>query len=416
MRQLTGLKVVAHVIMSSALLWASGVDATAADAASGTGWSLSDKGVLTVGKDYKWTYGEEECEDGWRNVLTKIKDVVIEDGQTWLGSCAFKGCTELTGISIPGSVRQIAMDSFSGCAKLTSIVVPGKVTKIESRAFYACSSLASVTLPESVTEIWWFAFQNCTSLTDISLPSGITKIGGCAFSGCTSLKSIDIPAGVATISHSAFQGCSGLDRVILHEGTTTIGDYAFADCKNLASIAIPKSVTTIGDNSFEECDALKSINLPEGITKVDDYTFRGCDNLASVIIPKSVTAIGDHAFESCSGLKSVTSLATMPPSLGGYAFTGVNCPLIVPAGTVSAYESSEWAHYFSFIHPSGTNSASVVTDNMRVSVSGGVITVGGHPAKEAYDLTGRKAMRGTASGRGVYIVHTPCGSKKAVLK
>lgn len=41
-------------LLSAALCLAPVGAAVAGDAASGTGWSLSDDGVLTVGADYAW--------------------------------------------------------------------------------------------------------------------------------------------------------------------------------------------------------------------------------------------------------------------------------------------------------------------------------------------------------------------------
>ena len=56
-------------------------------------------------------------------VLTKYKgpggDVVIPDGVTKIGDCAFFACQNLTNAYIPDSVTKIGESAFAFCKKLT---------------------------------------------------------------------------------------------------------------------------------------------------------------------------------------------------------------------------------------------------------------------------------------------------------
>ncbi len=64
------------------------------------------------------------------------------------------------------------------------------MTKIEDRSFGGCSTLTSITIPESVKEIGKEAFSGCSSLTTISIPESVSEIKGSAFHGCSNLQEI----------------------------------------------------------------------------------------------------------------------------------------------------------------------------------------------------------------------------------
>ena len=65
------------------------------------------------------------------------------------------------------SVTSIERFTFSGCSRLTSVIIPNSVKSIGDRAFWSCTGLTSVTIPNSVTSIGEVAFYNCSGLTDI---------------------------------------------------------------------------------------------------------------------------------------------------------------------------------------------------------------------------------------------------------
>ena len=120
--------------------------------------------------------------------------IVFDDNVKRIGSLAFKGCTNLTSISIPEGVTKIMDSSFANCTSLTSITIPYGVTDINGTAFCECTNLTSIIIPNSVVRIGDGAFSGCKSLTSITLPcpaSYVTiSLGERAFCGCTSLASI----------------------------------------------------------------------------------------------------------------------------------------------------------------------------------------------------------------------------------
>ena len=143
----------------------------------------------------------------------------------------------------------------------TKIAIPSeidgyKVLSIGESAFDGCSSLTSVTIPDSVKSIRDDAFCKCISLISLTIPDSVTRIGKGAFDGCKSLTSVTIPDSVKSIGDEAFDDCESLKSVIISDSVTSIGEYAFDHCKSLTSITIPNSVTSIGYNAFSGCDNL----------------------------------------------------------------------------------------------------------------------------------------------------------------
>ena len=99
-------------------------------------WKLTDEGVLTITgtgkmKDWKYNYSP------WY-AYKSVKQVIIGDGVTTIGSSAFSGCSSLTSLTIPNSVTDIGSSAFSGCSSLTSVTIGNSVTEIGYYAFSGC--------------------------------------------------------------------------------------------------------------------------------------------------------------------------------------------------------------------------------------------------------------------------------------
>ena len=306
--------------------------------------------------------------DRWANPLyyahhlflngTEVKDLVIPNSVTSIGSSAFIYCSGLTSVTIPNSVTSIGSSAFNSCSGLTSVTIPNSVTSIGVRAFYDCSGLTSVTIGNSVTSIGGEAFFNCSGLTSITIPNSVTSIGSSAFIYCSGLTSVHItdlaawcnitfgisnanplyyahhlflngtevkdlviPNSVTSIGNYAFEYCSGLTSVTIPNSVTSIGEHAFSRCGGLTGeLVIPNSVTSIGNSAFEYCRGLTSITIPNSVTSIGNWAFGYCSGLTGeLVIPNSVTSIGNNAFYGCSGLTSVT-IGNSVTSIGNWAF------------------------------------------------------------------------------------------------
>lgn len=76
---------------------------------------------------------------------------------------AFRG-SEVTNVTIPGTVREIETHAFSGCDKLETLTIAEGVEVIDGYAFSNCERLCLVTLPDSIREINAGAFDYCPNL------------------------------------------------------------------------------------------------------------------------------------------------------------------------------------------------------------------------------------------------------------
>lgn len=265
--------------------------------------------------------------------------VSIPEGVTgiwnvWDGT--FGKRTDLTSVTIPDTVTEIAERAFYECTGLTDIVVeednPNYVSqngvlfnkdKTKLIRYPAGRTDKTYVIPDSVTDIEYGAFADCTSLTNVMIPDSVIRIGYVAFDGCTSLTSLTIPDSVTLIGGVAFAGCTNLASVTIGNNVTAIGEETFAYCTSLTEVTIPSSVTSIGDRAFHECTNLTTVTLQANLPKLEEGMFARCAKLADVTVSGNVKAIGQDAFITCRSLRRVI-LEPGVTTIDQNAFSGCN--------------------------------------------------------------------------------------------
>lgn len=313
-------------------------------------WTIDD-GTLCIsgsGAMTDYTVSEEEnvisSTAPWFASRAAITSVVIEDGVTSIGECAFYGfsnltdvsvadsvtelkrgafhqCTSLTTLQLPESVLCIGEGALSGCTSLTDFTapgltevgeyafeetdikefaVPGSLTTIPETAFYKCGiEKFSVDADNEVFSVLddvlycddgktLFAFPNGAAKTAFSIPENVTKIGACAFAHNANLQTVSLNNGLETIGANAFLAASALTDILIPDSVKELGTYAFSTCKNLLTVTVGNGIKTISYGCFVNCKNLHQLVLKNGVKEIQKYAFAGCDGLESVTLPESI--------------------------------------------------------------------------------------------------------------------------------
>ena len=354
-----------------------------------------DGGTLTIkGEGAMYDYTRSSAP--WNSYLENITAITLPSGITTIGNYAFSDMTNLSKISLPSSLLSIGKNAFYHCASLSSITIPANVDTIVPFAFAGCSALTSIrvnaknttydsrnscnavihtatntlavgcqntVIPADVVKIGDAAFERAT-FSYIEIPNTVTEIAQYAFYGCEYLTTIDLPDNLTTLGYAAFRHCYALNEVVIPSTVTQVEGSTFSGCTSLTSIVVESGNTKY--DSRNSCNAIietatntliagcQNTVIPNNVTSIGSQAFYQCSSLTSITIPNNVTSIGIQAFSSCSSLTSVTVEATTPPTLGTYVFSS-SPTCYIPAGTLSAYQASDWAQYVgSFVEQGST--------------------------------------------------------------
>lgn len=145
-------------------------------------------------------------------------------------------------VVIPGKIGEYTVDAISSRAfknmtKITEVVIENGISVIGVDAFLNCSGMKKLVLPETLTSIEWGAFARCVSLIEVSIPASVKDFSSGVFAGCDSLQSVIVAEGATIIGEGAFDSCASLKRILIPSSVTTIGFGAFFGCKNLTIYA-----------------------------------------------------------------------------------------------------------------------------------------------------------------------------------
>lgn len=240
----------------------------------------------------------------WLDLRQKIKSVIVEEGVTGIGQCAFYDCTLLENVLLPEGLEYMDTQAFYNCG-LTEITLPETISRIGISAFKSCDKLKSIEVPDTVYQIGDAAFADCTSLINVVLPAGLTRICEDTFSNCENLLDITVPDTVTEIDCNAFANCTSLERAVLPAELAAISDNLFSGCTKLTSISIPDSVLTIGSK--------KTVKITVNIAQHNKAQFT-----EKIMLTAPANAVTDNTDNTpvLTWGKSIQLKATVLPSKG----------------------------------------------------------------------------------------------------
>jgi hypothetical protein len=192
-----------------------------------------------------------------------------------------------------------------------AVIIPATITglavnSIGGYAFQYASNITTVTIPGSVTSIGYSAFASCGDLSSVAMPGSLTNLGGYAFYHCTRLANLTLPGGMPDIGEGTF-AYSGLTEITIPKSVTSIGQYGFLGCISLASVTLLGDVTNLADYSFYGCSSLTGAYFASNAPAGDSTVFEGDTNATIYYLPGSTGW-------SSTFLRRSTVLLTPPPN------------------------------------------------------------------------------------------------------
>lgn len=232
------------------------------------------------------------------------------------------GCSELTSVSLPSTLEEIAEGGFADCSGLTQITLPDSLKKIGRFAFQGCDNIKEITIPTSVREIGQDAFRlsgvEKLVIKDMVAWCGVKKSGGFinsntkVFLNEEEIKNLFVPDGVKIIEPNTFNGFKSIETVYIPESVDSIGDNAFLGCTNITKVTAHDIASWCGI-SFGNTQILQngSIIFLSNPVCVSQNLYIGNNQLTELVIPEGVSEIGHTAFERCLGITKVSFPSTL---------------------------------------------------------------------------------------------------------
>jgi hypothetical protein len=132
-------------------------------------YGCSNLDFITVDENNSKYDSRDDCnaiiETESNKLIYGCKNTVIPSSVTSIDKYAFKGCSTLSSINIPGNIKSLSFD-FKDCTSLTSITVGEGAERILASGFNGLKNV-TITLPNSLTKIGSKAFERCNNCTII---------------------------------------------------------------------------------------------------------------------------------------------------------------------------------------------------------------------------------------------------------
>ncbi len=291
--------------------------------------------VSAFAADTEYTYGDFKytvLEDDTVKIIgytgddanVSVPDEIDGKAVSAIGEYAFESCGTIKSLSIPGSVKELAIKAIHMCDKLETISISGNsLTVIYGTSIESCRALKTVYLPESVETIG--VLMQCESLENIVIAEEnpyLTSVDGVVYTKDMKTlvkypqgkKQSDflVPSGVEHIKNNAFyETGSSIEKIYITTAVKTIDELAFAYSNAdiyYEGATIPASWKNALEGKTVVCNSVYSEH-----TYSEDYTVvRAATLKANGLKAKyCVCGCGDYIDETViPAIKSVTLSTT----------------------------------------------------------------------------------------------------------
>ena len=180
------------------------------------------------------------------NSLTKIRpyafegcalltEIVIPDNVESISAGAFAGCKRLRNVKLGEKVNHIYYEAFANCTSLSKIDLRN-VEILDYRLFSGCSNLTELTIPKTVKEASQNSSYGClqgSAVETLYIQNGAAAVPAYLAKNCESLKTVYIPETCETIYNYAFANCTNLSSIVSDRSTFLFYSNSFSNCPKL---------------------------------------------------------------------------------------------------------------------------------------------------------------------------------------
>ena len=217
-----------------------------------------------------------------------------------MDASAFTGCTALTALQLPASLKLQDWSPFAGCpvkevtavqaALVRHLIAVHGIHGIAVRTAVDCkgdgetvpiaSAPASPPPPSSKKASAAPVLFHMENGVLLSLDE----------EKCRPRQNVlYLPEGITAIGENAFKH-TFWDTIVVPEGCRELQKSAFENC-NAKAILLPPSIRVIGESAFAWCNFLKEITIPEGVQALPRDVFHMCSDLTELHLPASLKSL-----------------------------------------------------------------------------------------------------------------------------
>lgn len=218
---------------------------------------------------------------------------------------AFADNTTITYVTIGNAVTSIGEYAFSNCSSLKEVTFGSSspLTQISRNTFSGCTSLSAIALPSSIKTIGQGAFENCSSMQSVKLPASLTTISGDAFYGCYSLYDVMNLSTISITKGSEYNGYVGYYALAVRSSGTLL-PTSTVETENASAIFAKHNsiwylvsfIPKISYGTFEIPEL--TVSGSKSNYKIFNNSLRLLSSSNNVILHKTVTAIETNALST----------------------------------------------------------------------------------------------------------------------